>query len=112
MGRTGQEPPWGLACMVPRTQEKENAPREQQLPLRQLRNQSMLGYQKTEEKSMGEREMMVDVVAISTKEYKKMAEAQVRIDIFSDFVNKESYSISRADCARYLGFGLEEEEKE
>lgn len=60
---------------------------------------------------MGEREMMVDVVTISTKEYKKLAEAQIRIDIFADFVNKERYNISKEECARYLGFELEKEEE-
>ena len=55
--------------------------------------------------------MEVDVIAITTKEYKELIEAKVRIDVFSDFVISERYSIPREACARYLGFEVEEEEE-
>ena len=61
---------------------------------------------------MVEKEMPVGVIAITTKEYKKLVEAQVRINLFADFVNKERYTIGRDDCSRYLGFELEDEEGE
>ena len=49
-------------------------------------------------------------VTISMEEYKKLLEAQVRIKIFSAFVNNEKYSIDREKCAEFLGFELEEAE--
>lgn len=59
---------------------------------------------------MGEKEILADVVAVSAKEYKKLVEAQVRIEIFADYVRAEKYSIGRENCAALLGFELEEDE--
>lgn len=61
---------------------------------------------------MGEKEMMVDTITISTKEYKKLVEAQVRINLFAEYVKTESYSIGRKKCAAMLGFELKDEEEE
>ena len=46
-------------------------------------------------------------ITISVEEYKRLLEAQVRIRVFSEFVNREAYSIDRAKCAGFLGFELE-----
>lgn len=51
-------------------------------------------------------------ITISTKEYRELVESKVRIDVFSDFVNSQQYSISRGECARILGFELEDAKEE
>lgn len=43
-------------------------------------------------------------ITIPVEEYKKLLEASVRISVFSDFVNRERYSIDREDCGKFLGF--------
>lgn len=60
---------------------------------------------------------MKDEITITTKEYKELVEAAVKVDVasvrieaFADFVNSEKYSIDREDCGRYLGFEVIEEE--
>lgn len=45
-------------------------------------------------------------ITISMEEYKKFLEAQVRINVFSAYVNNEQYNISREMCASFLGFEL------
>ncbi len=45
-------------------------------------------------------------ITIPLEEYKMLLETQVRIRVFSEFVNKEKYSISRTECAVLLGFEL------
>lgn len=47
-------------------------------------------------------------ITISVEEYKRLLEAQMRIKIFSEFVNNEKYGIDREQCAGFLGFDLEE----
>ena len=45
-------------------------------------------------------------ITISTTEYKELIEAQIRIEVFSDYVRSSEYRIDREDCARYLNFKL------
>lgn len=45
-------------------------------------------------------------IMIPLEEYKMLLEMQVRVKVFSEFVNKESYSIDRTKCAALLGFEL------
>ena len=47
-------------------------------------------------------------ITISTKEYKELVEARTRIDIFSNYVNSQKYTVGRETCAVFLGFELEE----
>lgn len=47
-------------------------------------------------------------ITIPMEEYKKLLEAQVRINVFLAYVNNEQYNISREMCASFLGFDLEE----
>lgn len=49
-------------------------------------------------------------VKISLEEYRNLLDAQSRIDVFAEYVNKEKYSIEREKCATMLGFGLKEDE--
>ena len=51
-------------------------------------------------------------VTISQQDYELLLEAQIRIDIFRGFVNGASYSISREECADFLGFELDDEQEE
>lgn len=48
-------------------------------------------------------------ITISVEEYKRLLEAQVRINVFSVYVNNERYNIERKECAAFLGFDLEKE---
>ena len=97
------EPPPDLASthMVGATAARENAPRERQLPLRGLENLSMIGYQKTEGKSMSFGE-----ITISIEEYKKLLKIWAATEAFISFVKASKYSPDREDCARFLGFEL------
>ena len=52
---------------------------------------------------------MQETVTITTEEYKSLVEAKARLKVFSEYVNKESYSIGRDMCATLLGFELEGE---
>ncbi|MEZ3506868.1 MAG: hypothetical protein K1W10_08000 [Lachnospiraceae bacterium] len=47
-------------------------------------------------------------VTIPFEEYKKLVEAQVRVEVFAEYVNREQYSIEREKCAGFLGFKLSE----
>ena len=47
-------------------------------------------------------------ITISTKEYKELIEAQIRITVFSNYVRASEFRINREDCARYLNFKLSE----
>ena len=47
-------------------------------------------------------------ITISTKEYKELIEAQIRVAVFSDYVRASEFRINREDCARYLNFKLSE----
>lgn len=49
-------------------------------------------------------------ITISLEEYKKMVELQVRANMFAEHVKACKYSIDKDDCARFLGFKLQEEE--
>lgn len=49
-------------------------------------------------------------ITIPVKEYKKMLEASVRIDVFANYVNQSKYSIDQEDCGRFLGFEVVKEE--
>lgn len=46
-------------------------------------------------------------ITISTEEYKNLVKLQARVEVFAEFVNLEKYSVSRAECAKFLGFELE-----
>lgn len=46
-------------------------------------------------------------ITIPVEEYKKLLEVQLRVKMFSEFVNSERYSIDREKCAGFLGFDLE-----
>lgn len=52
---------------------------------------------------------MEEMISISVREYKKLLEASIRIEVFSDFVSKSKYSIDPEDCGRYLGFKVKGE---
>lgn len=47
-------------------------------------------------------------ISITVEEYKRLLEAEIRINVFSDFVKKEKYNISREECGHYLGFEVED----
>lgn len=47
-------------------------------------------------------------IKISTTEYKELIEAQIRIDLFSDYVRASEFRIDREVCARFLNFELPE----
>ena len=49
-------------------------------------------------------------VTISTDEYKNLIKAQARVEVFAEYVNNEKYSISRVECAKFLGFELVKED--
>lgn len=49
---------------------------------------------------------------ITTKEYKELIEAQTRINIFADYVKASEYRIERKECARFLGFEIQEEDSD
>ena len=51
-------------------------------------------------------------VTISTTEYRNLLEAQARIEIFSQFVRRTRYSISKEECAYHLGFELENQDED
>lgn len=51
---------------------------------------------------MGNREIAIDL-----EEYKHLIKLQARVEIFVEYVNAEKYSISREECAKFLGFELE-----
>ena len=46
-------------------------------------------------------------ITISTDEYKNLVKLQARVEVFAEYVNAEKYSISREECAKFLGFELE-----
>lgn len=54
------------------------------------------------------REAAADVITISAKEYRQLVEAQVRIHVFSRYVNSKRYSVGREECAAFLDFELED----
>ena len=45
---------------------------------------------------------------ISTREYCSLLECKVRIEVFAEHVRKKQWSVDREECARFLGFELEE----
>lgn len=47
-------------------------------------------------------------VTISVEEYKNLIKMQARVEIFAEHVNASEYSISRKECAKFLGFELEQ----
>lgn len=49
-------------------------------------------------------------ITISVEEYKKLLAMSIRIELFSDYVNGEKYSISRDDCGKFLGFEVVNQE--
>lgn len=98
-------PVLALTLMDGEMADKENVPREWKLPLRRLKNQSITEYQKSEGKSMGE-------ITISVEEYKQLLKTWVATQVFSDFVKSSKYAPDREDCARFLGFALENKEEE
>lgn len=51
------------------------------------------------------------MISIREDEYKRLLSAEVRINIFKDFVNKSQYGIAHEDCAKFLGFSIEDEDK-
>lgn len=53
---------------------------------------------------------MGESIAISVEEYKKLLEASVRIEVFSDFVKRSDYSVSKEECERHLGIGIRKQE--
>lgn len=55
--------------------------------------------------------MEEEKITITTKEYRALLEAFMRIKIFSDYVKKEKY-IERKECARYLGFEIENDKED
>ena len=48
-------------------------------------------------------------ITISTKEYRELVEASVRISVFADFVKAKKYGVKKEECASFLGFFLEDE---
>lgn len=52
-----------------------------------------------------------NTITISTDEYRKLLELSIRAKLFTDYVNKEKYSISREDCGRFLGFSVSSTEE-
>ena len=46
-------------------------------------------------------------ITIPTEEYKNLVKLQARVEVFAEYVNAEKYSISREECAKFLGFELE-----
>lgn len=48
-------------------------------------------------------------ITIPTEEYKNLVKLQARVEVFAEYVNAEKYSISREECAKFLGFELEKE---
>lgn len=53
---------------------------------------------------------MGEMINIPVEEYKKLLKTSVRVEIFAEYVNSESYRIDREDCGRYLGFDVEKKE--
>ena len=47
---------------------------------------------------------MPETITIPVEEYKKLTETNMRVKIFSEFVNREKYSIGRETCGFFLGF--------
>lgn len=47
---------------------------------------------------------MPETITIPVEEYKKLTETYMRVKIFSEFVNREKYSINRESCGFFLGF--------
>ena len=83
---------------------RKNAPRERNLPIRGLHQKSIITYQKTEERSM-------EKITISVEEYKKLLKIWAATEAFISFVKTSKYAPDREDCARFLGFKLEEQEE-
>lgn len=50
------------------------------------------------------------MVTIPAEEYRNLLEGFIRIKVFAEFVNSERYSIEKKDCARFLGFNIDDKE--
>lgn len=48
-------------------------------------------------------------ITISVEEYKKLLKTQVATEAFIDFVKASKYAPHKEDCARFLGFEIQEE---
>ena len=46
-------------------------------------------------------------ITISVEEYKNLLKQQARVEVLAEYVNTTQYSISRRECASFLGFELE-----
>lgn len=53
---------------------------------------------------------MPETITIPVEEYKKLTETNMRVKIFSEYVNSEKYSINRETCGLFLGFEVANEE--
>lgn len=45
-------------------------------------------------------------ITITTEEYKKLLKTQARVEVFEQYVKIQEFSISRIECACFLGFEL------
>lgn len=51
-------------------------------------------------------------ITITTEEYKKLLKTQARVEVFEQYVKSQEFSISRIECACFLGFELENSKEE
>lgn len=45
-------------------------------------------------------------INISIKEYRRLLEAEIRLNILAEYARKEKYSINKQECAALLGVDL------
>lgn len=51
-------------------------------------------------------------ITITIKEYKELLKTRARVEVFEKYVKSQEFSISRTECAWFLGFELEESKEE
>lgn len=54
----------------------------------------------------------INLITIPIEEYKKLIEVQMRVNIFAEHVKASDYRIEKEDCARFLGFQLQDEKND
>lgn len=51
-------------------------------------------------------------ITITTEEYKELFKTQARVEVFEKYVKSQEFSISRTECAWFLGFELGDSKEE
>lgn len=51
-------------------------------------------------------------ITIPTEEYKELLKTQARAEVFEKYVKSQEFSISRTECAWFLGFELGDSKEE